>query len=348
MMNTKALEVKKKVLEDDLAVALKKYAATAEQRRTTLDEANRVLLDAQLKKLESDLIRIEQELQEVESKLQEVQSKRLQPGDTYRKQALIWDQRLPKMDYQKARQIAKDVLTRFEDKEGAVLFMLQRSHEMCGQWCLAALREMIDEGNGKFIPHNVKFTALERPSEIELLNKLGHCLDAAVVENDIAASVTAVIDKLYDAVQSGGTVFVSIEFPDGQNVSPTFFKWFVEEFWCALVQSSKAAANKCELFKVIIAIVVSSSLPEECVQAYLGSLDAAFDFRKILELPLENWTSEEIRTWLVKHSGLTLSKVEFSQIALTIYNNSRAGVPVMAYTYLLDHLNTLHSSNVNP
>jgi hypothetical protein len=339
-MNTKALEVKKKVLEDDLAVALKKYAATAEQRRTTLDEANRVLLNAQLEKLESDLVRIEQELQEVESKL-------LQPGDTYRKRALAWQQTLPNLDYQKARQIAKDVLTRFEDKEGAVLFMLQRSHEMCGHWCLAALREMVDQGNGKFISHNVKFTPLERPSEIELLNKLGHCLNA-VVENDIAASVTAVIKKLYEAVQSGGTVFVSIEFPDGQSVSPNFFKWFVEEFWCALVQSSTAAANECELFKVIIAIVVSSSLPDECIQAYLGSLDAAFDFRKILELPLENWTSEDIRKWLVYHSGLTLTRDQFRQLALTIHTNSQAGVPVMAYTYLLDHLTTLHSSKVNP
>ena len=298
-----------------------------------------MLLDVQLEESQSKMDRIDQELEEVQRKLQ--------PDDPYRKQALAWEQSLPRMDYHKARQIAKDVLRRFEDKEGAVLFMLQRSHDMCGHWCLAALREMVDEGNGKFIPHNVKFTALERPSEIELLNKLGQCLNAAVIENDVATSLTAVVNKLCDAVQSGGTVFVSIEFPDGHKVSATFLKWFVEEFWCALMQSSINAANECELFKVIIAIVFSSNLPEECVQHYLGSLDPAFDFRKILELPLENWTSEDIRKWLVVHSGLRLTKDQYRQLALTIYDNSNAGLPVSASTYLLSQLSSLHSSGVN-
>lgn len=339
-MSKSLLEAKKEDIKQRQDLVLKKFAETSATRRLTINPADRVLLDAQIKSLEEEHEQLDRDLQKIDEQLAD-------GSDSYRKRALAWQQTLPNLDYQKARQIAKDVLTRFEDKEGAVLFMLQRSHEMCGHWCLAALREMVDQGNGKFISHNVKFTPLERPSEIELLNKLGHCLNA-VVENDIAASVTAVIKKLYEAVQSGGTVFVSIEFPDGQSVSPNFFKWFVEEFWCALVQSSTAAANECELFKVIIAIVVSSSLPDECIQAYLGSLDAAFDFRKILELPLENWTSEDIRKWLVYHSGLTLTRDQFRQLALTIHTNSQAGVPVMAYTYLLDQLTTLHSSKVNP
>jgi hypothetical protein len=62
----------------------------------------------------------------------------------------------------------------------------------------------MDKGNGKLLSHEVRLTALDRPTEIEFLHKLGARLNAGLVEGDASASADAVIEKLCDLRGAGG------------------------------------------------------------------------------------------------------------------------------------------------
>src|ERR1043166_69894 len=100
-MSKVILEARKKDLELQLELVVKKFAEISETRRLTLNPGDRVVLDAQIAKLIEDSDEIEKDLKKTKLQLAD-------PADIYRKQALTWEESIPMMDYLKARKIVEE------------------------------------------------------------------------------------------------------------------------------------------------------------------------------------------------------------------------------------------------
>jgi hypothetical protein len=319
------LKLKLQQLEEDEAVLIKKWAALAEELRLTMDPATKVVLKEKMARVDQEIAENENEQQIIKSQLVDLGVSRPAP-----QAGNEWERHLPEIDYKQAREIARGAYELLENSQGGVLFLLQRSTEMGGRWCLDGIKEdfiKVARNNGRLISHPIKFMAWQRPNEFEFLRRLAERVNATVVDGDSDVTARAVIDKLCSSVQIGGTLIIEVSFNSSDALHAGLLRWIVEKFWCSFAESLLALTPVKTDFKVVLAVIASGPVAPECLNAHLGCLDPGFDFKKILELPLEKWTKGDIRRWLGRYSGLPLTAPEFDQLAETIYMNSGGGVP---------------------
>lgn len=328
-MSSQLLKAKIKALEGRLAILLEEHAAVNAQISTTLDASQKVKLKEKLKD-------IEQESAEVESELQEAQTKfKLQNGGAGNLH-ISWQENLPRIDYKKARAIAQSIFTLLEDREGGVLFLLQNSNPMGGDWCLQAIRNMLDKSNGKFRRVPVEFLPGDSHDEQQLISKLKERFNA-----DMETTV-GIIETLCKSLKSGNTIFIEIIITDSNALEEKLLPWFIEQFWCPLVDKLSSIAPLARRAKCVTTIVAPSALSADAIESFLCCAIGEFDQKKILELPLEKWTESDIEGWLIDYSGLSLDSGKYKTLASYIYSTSDCGLPSSAHSILMKTLRKYH------
>jgi hypothetical protein len=327
------IPAKIKVLEERQEILLKQYSEVISALNTTLNPAEGPQLQEKSE-------RIWQVVEEVEKQLEDLKSQLAQATSNDLQKIKNWVNCLPHIDYKDARTLARDVFDHLEAKEGGVLFLLQRSTEMGGDLCMTAIKKLLEEkmDDTKIIARPIGFTALERPNEIEFIHKLAGQLNAPLVDDNLEASLDSVLDKLCASVQSGGALIIEVTFTDSKALHPRLLHWLVEKFWCALMARLLMLAPDKLCFTVVLTLVVDGAIEDECHKPHVGCFDTGFDFKKILELPLKNWTIEDIRTWLMRYSGLKLTGTEYVTLAETVYRNGGGGIPASVHRSLLKTL----------
>ncbi|NET60202.1 MAG: hypothetical protein F6K47_29895 [Symploca sp. SIO2E6] len=162
---------------------------------------------------------------------------------------------------------------------------------------------------------------------------------------DIQEYTTNIIEKICNSLYCGQILFIYVELysPD---VEDTFLVWFIKQLWNPLISRLlEQLSNQDPSIRVLAVIAVDGQVPEDCLpqDLYCGCRPEDFDSTKILEIPLETWTEEEIRNWLFNFSGLTDPKIglsisEINRMAKSIFAASYGGLPARVYDELKKQL----------
>nr|WP_282453091.1 hypothetical protein [Brasilonema octagenarum] len=133
-----------------------------------------------------------------------------------------------------------------------------------------------------------------------------------------------IIKKLCSSLCGGSTVFIKIENWDSVIDKEKFLDWFIEKFWKVLVNELESIFQEYSRIRFIVALTAKSKVFPYCLSIPHFCTEDTFDSCKILELPLPDWTVEDIRNWLINFRGLSNSKSQ--QLALQIHQESE-GTP---------------------
>ncbi len=217
---------------------------------------------------------------------------------------------------------------------------------MGGDWCAARIRELLrhgtSEGQLREIP--VTFNGQERADRRALLAGIGHHLGVKPVQ-DLQSFSQRVVQTLCDSLQNGSVVMIQCENCDYlSSYEPEIFHWMLEDFWQLMVCKLSAVAKQYYGVKVLLLLFVDGPLQEHCLPSgHCCTLERVesdgFEkekLQKLLRIPLKPWTREDIREWIVNHSGQQkLSRTQVDVIANKIYGSTQNGLPSLVANALL-------------
>lgn len=328
-------DIKRETLESYLGQLYKQYEASYGQLSRTLSDADAV-------KIKQQIATLEQEIQETEAKLRQLESS---SGDTNRRH-LNWQASLPEINFEEAVKTFQQIVSQFGWEGGAALFLMQNAHLMGGKWCVARLRGLLKAADFKH--YEIEFAPEARLDAESLLSRLGQYVgcepiqeiqDAEQYAQAIRQHTRTVVGKICDSLQNGSVVFIELRLWDTLCLQDRFLPWFLHDFWIPLVHDEwQAIVQKHPMVKFIAVIVANTPISSGGLPASLCCTQHRFDQAKVLELPLQAWTLDEIRTWLYVFSGLGLAKLQIEQMATVIYQASGNGQPALVHTALMEAL----------
>ncbi len=362
---------------------MSKYSAEYAQLSTTLSEGDKITIKQKIKKLENEIQEVSNEIDEIrlnpqrgiklainaEAKAQvalqfeqdnqtpnviqykqevaeRAQEESLEFSSAlYREYDQKWEDNLHKINFFQASQIIQTILSQWRTQSGYSLFLLKKSSYMGGQWCLEIIKSFLKEIGSSHHFCKFTFTPIQIQNNFDFLNYLAKKFGITPNQSKNSQEYTSnIIEGICNSLFSGNILFINVEIYS-LDVEDSFLVWFVEQLWNPLISRLEQANQQHSLIRVVSVIAVDSEVTEDCLPPNLccGCGIENFDSKKVLEIPLETWTEEEIRNWLFNFSGLTAPKIglsapEIEAMAKSIFAAS-GGVPGMVYTALKKQLN---------
>jgi hypothetical protein len=207
---------------------------------------------------------------------------------------------------------------------------------MGGQWCIARVRDLLDEMTQDLKHYQIAFSDETGLDEEALLDRLAGYVGVHPVRGDLQQYAQAIIQRICESLQSGSVVFVELREWDYLSPQDRILPWFVDSFWKPLLSKLPEITQTRRRVKFVIMLVAEGTLPQECLAPPLSCTEDTFDREKILELPLRAWTKGEIQDWLEQFSGLVGPKID--QMAERVYSASLKGIPALVGEALIKHL----------
>lgn len=239
-----------------------------------------------------------------------------------------------KIDNEHSKKIAKSVNIELGDNSGAILLFLQRCTKQKGIYCLEEVKDIMisdrkigDDIIGDFRPYPIDLgSAISEFNENEFSKRL-----ASHFSQESEVPLCNSIKTLCSSLKGGSTIFIKIENWDNVSEKEIFLKWFIENFWQTLICELEPIFQEYSKIRFIVALVAKSQIFPDCSLSDYFCINNPFDYRKIIELPLPDWTVEDIKNWLINFKGL--SNVASLQLANQIYNESE-GTPLAVCSIL--------------
>ena len=242
---------------------------------------------------------------------------------------------LQKIDFLKAKETAGSIKERLNREGGAVLFFLQKSKKQMGRYCVeemlnVIMGDQIIDGQvmGAYRRYSVDLdSAISQFNEIEFLIRLASYFNIEESSNlDLLSQ--RLREKIRSSIDNGTTIFLEIKSLDDLLEQAEFLDWFIQEFWKPLIDEVVAVSQKYKS-KFIVALIADSHILPECPREYFCD-DEAFDCYKMLELPLPNWSVEDIHDWLIRFRTLSSqiqeTNADLKRVANKIHRDSE-GTP---------------------
>lgn len=243
---------------------------------------------------------------------------------------------LQKIDFVDAKNTASLIKDKLNREGGAVLLFLQKIKKQMGRYCVeemlnVIMGDQIIDGQvmGAYRRYSVDLdSAISQFNEIEFLIRL-----ASYFNIEESSNLDLLSQRLRETIRSsiddGTTIFLEIKSLDDLLEQAEFLDWFIQEFWKPLIDEVVAVSQKYKS-KFIVALIADSHILPECPQEYFCD-DEAFDCYKMLELPLPNWSVEDIHDWLIRFRTLSSkiqkkTKADLKRVANKIYRDSE-GTP---------------------
>jgi len=272
------------------------------------------------------------QIEEIDSKLKELDSEN--PDLNVRDRSL--EKMLQKIDFVEAKKTAAAIKDKLSKDGGSVLLFLQKSKKQMGHYCVEEVINVImgdqivgGEIIGAYRRYSIDLgSAISQYNETEFLIRLASHFNVEE-STDLVALSQSLREKIRLSIDSGTTIFIEIKSLDELLEQKEFLRWFITEFWGPLINEVVTVSRNYKS-KFIVALVADSQILPDCPPDYFCS-DAAFDCYKMLELPLPNWTIEDIHDWLVRfRTSLPKMKTkevaELKQVAKKIHRDSE-GTP---------------------
>ncbi|NEP14291.1 MAG: hypothetical protein F6K14_29675 [Symploca sp. SIO2C1] len=266
------------------------------------------------------------EIEELDQKLSKLEA--TNPNSNPNTRHLNLEKSFQKIDFSEAKRITRSINSRFGDASGAILLFLQRSTKQKGNYCLNEVLDLLvtdRKVGGQMIGYYRKYEIdLDSPisefNEIEFAKRLANYfgLDS---ETDLKNS----IKKLCSSLCGGSTIFIEVKNLDSVIDQEKFLDWFFKEFWQPVINELRPTFVEFSQIRFILALVAKSKLTPDCssLSTYFCKEDT-FEPCKAIELPLPDWTVDDIDKWLIKFRGL--SNRDSKKLALQIHRESE-GTP---------------------
>ncbi|HEY9660656.1 MAG TPA: hypothetical protein V6C65_19545 [Allocoleopsis sp.] len=272
------------------------------------------------------------EREEIEAKLVELDSRSLDKN--VRDRGL--EKTFQKIDFVKARETANLIGDKLNRDGGSVLFLLQKSKKQMGQLCIEEVINVIMSDlmiGGQIIGAHRRYSvdlgsAISQYNETEFLIRLASYFNIEESSNleKISQQIREVIRS---SIDNGTTVFLEIKSLDDLLEREEFLSWFIEKFWKPLIDEISDVSRKFKS-KFIVALIADSHIFPDCPPGYFCDSET-FDCYRMLELPLPNWTFEDVYYWMIRFRHLSVQMKdkenrELEQIAKKILRDSE-GTP---------------------
>lgn len=323
------------VLENQKKELMGQYAILISQQTNALSDIDK-------RKLQNQIDELEKEIENLENKIRQLKPVNKDDHQPYRSYHNVWEDKLPQLNFKKSKRIIQDIFSRLEDGgEEQALFLLQRSRTMRGDLCIKHIKlllQSMDIGDW-YPPFEYSFLRHQPSSPEVFLNALASRFSVESLQADSSKLITLILDKVCKSLVAGNVFLLLVEFSLRPN--DAFLGWFVNEFWCPLVKHLNVHRDEHPFIKVVGVLAVRNEISKTCLPIDLCCKKQKFDSRKILELPLENWSDREIHEWLSKHSKLSelgYGQTQLKTMAETIYAESEKGKPLSAYDSLMETL----------
>lgn len=298
------------------AALSQRLAALSEERAAAMRDLGRYIS-------ESDKLPIRRRLEEISAEEQEVlaeMDKLDERSQNQNRKHLTFEQDLQKIDFTQAKEVVKSIISQFDRSGGSASFLLQRNLSMAGRLCLLEIKDELRRGTRDFKFYPVEFSSNSELSQVGLLKGLaGHL--GVELKPDLQESSRIVQERIIRSLQSGSIVFIEIQQWDALPAQREVLCWFLEHFWNPLVAQLPVISNACRRVRLIAVVVVEDELAEDCLE--FCCTQEEFDGQKMIDLPLQDWTVDDILDWL-DYLGIPVQQSDI--IAKRIHKASR-GIP---------------------
>ncbi|MDB9526278.1 hypothetical protein PN498_09800 [Oscillatoria sp. CS-180] len=211
---------------------------------------------------------------------------------------------LQKLDFVQAKKTAGLIRDQLSQDGGAVLFFLQKTRKQMGRFCIeevlnVILGDQIIDGKvvGAYRRYSVDLdSAISQLNEAEFLIRLASYFKIEESE-DLETLSQQLREKIRTSIDEGTTIFLEIRSLDELIEQADFLRWFIQDFWQPLIDDVAAVSQKYKS-KFIVALIADSQMRLNCSTEYFcepGDLDCY----KFLELPLPDWSVDDIYDWLI-------------------------------------------------
>jgi hypothetical protein len=328
-MQVDALNTRRILLQERFQALEADYVGVNQQIIQTRDAAERNRLQRQADDLFEQMTAVETQVKQLES-----------TDVSYNEYYKNWEDCLPEIDFRQASRIFSYIFDRFDERGGAVFFLLQNCRPMGGKWCVEKLKSSL-RNKGVWSPRPVGFSAWEQPNSTDFIRRLGASFNLEESTASAGQSTQTLIDKIYESLQIDSTVFFELRVFSLDNQSQ-FLDWLIQQFWIPLIVRLPTIRQKLPLVKFVAVMVVETEIPKSCLSPSLFCEKGKFNSKRIIELKLHNWTEKEIRNWLYRYSGLTAphvgrTQLEIERMARAVYQFSQ-GKPLEVHSAIMEEL----------
>lgn len=335
-----------KIKENYLKILYKQYEALHSQKIQSLNEADKISIQESINNLEK-------EIKKVDEDIGKLRLSNINDNNSFKQRiySLAWEEKLHRIDFLNSKKILKNVLDQLDNNEAEeVIFLIQKNISMKGQLLIKHIEFLLQEIGTWNSPCKFEFQKHQQVNNIDFLNFLAIRFEVQACSDpdNIQKCIDNIVDKICGSLFGGDILFFQI---DIYHLEPhnDFLEWFVQ-FWCHLVEKVSVIRNDYRFIKLVAVIAVSGLIPETCLKSSLYCTPEEFDGKKIIKLPLHNWTDKEICEWLLRHSGLNASHIglkpqDIQQMAKAIYEITE-GRPSEVYNELMEEMGKRISSGM--
>ncbi|RRR69411.1 MAG: hypothetical protein EI684_15720 [Candidatus Viridilinea halotolerans] len=169
-----------------------------------------------------------------------------------------------------------------------------------------------------------------------ILRRLGEYFSIQFEDYELNEYENTIINRICESTHHGKVII--IELSEWDFDEQPLLTWFIQQFWRRMVDELANSIAKRELLQVyLFAVIMSGSrIPTDILTPHLCP-DGAFVSHRIINLPLEYWSLDDIRIWLAGDPSLQREQgCVIDRIAKTIYKASEKGKPVAVANKLLE------------
>ena len=255
---------------------------------------------------------------------------------------IAFSESICQIDFQEAIQTFKNIQSQFNEDGDTVLFLIEENLMKKGDLCLQILRD--DLKSNAYRQHFCYCPVTYTPGNLEgVVQGIANFFGVKPEKMNINQHINLLIEKIGDSLQNNSVVFIEINcvLSDPSEIDP-LIPWFINHFWQLLGAKIKEITKNYSGIQVI-AVIISDLLIEQNLSCYCNKEHTFLKLDKLVKIPLDNWTKEDIAKWLIKYGNPMLKKNEKEKLTNQIYN-ATGGVPIGAYFALQQQWDTLTRS----
>ena len=286
---------------------------------------------------------IEQQIEELKLKNQDLTLNNYLDNPKNQQELKI-DDSLCNIDFQKALDDFNELQCQFNKRGDVALFFIEESSIKRGDLFLKRLKDNLKPKTSyrnHFRYCSISYTLGNLEAVIQ-----GLATFLEIKESDV--TIDLIVEKIGNSLQRNSVILIEIDCDINyeKDVDP-LIPWLVDKFWKPLSDEIQEIAKKKKYTGIKIVGVISSSLKikerflTQSLSCYHNQDVSYFKRDKLLKIPLENWTRDEIREWLFEYSHPDFTEELIEQRAYRIFNESLEGVPRLVCDTLQQQWTTL-------
>ena len=265
-------------------------------------------------------------------------------------QLLKFDEDLCNIDFERALGTCEQVLnseniqSQFNQNGVFALFFLEESSSKRGDLCLQRLQNKLKpktsyRNHFRHCPITYTFGNQET-----VIQQIGTFFEVKKEE----VTLELVLQKISDSLQRNSVLFIEIDCNiDHETDIDPLIPWFINKFWKPLGNKVKEVTGKKKYSGIKVIAFISCNLKiyerffQESLSCYHNNDCSCFEWDKLVKIPLENWTKDEIKNWLLDYSDPSLTDDVIERKAYRLFNESLNGVPRLVCDALQKQWQTL-------